>query len=96
MTEEVTKESVEEGAIDIIVNSHTQAMELYDTVIENTQSLMDGNLGVSLAYLMGAILKFTTFEVSAHGHDDVLIEILKAMYDPDDDIWNSITFEEKT
>ena len=70
------------------------ALSVYETVFRETESFRENNVGVDLAYLLGAILKNSPSEnwldcVSDGGHEEIL-SVLSDDFPPSHSVWTFI------
>ena len=73
------------------------ALSVYETVFRETESFRENNVGVDLAYLLGAILKNSPSEnwldcVSDGGHEEIL-SVLSDAFPPSHSVWTFIQRE---
>lgn len=69
------------------------ATEVYDLFIRDTESLLHGDVGGSLAYLLGAILKDTGYETTKdHIVDEDFWQVMMNAVPADHPVQSYITF----
>ena len=69
------------------------ALDVYDVVLDATESLEEGSVGSDLAYLMGAILGGGKFNAEDEGPDSPIVKILRKAYPKKTHpIWDVVIF----
>jgi len=65
--------------------------EVWDEFFERTESFEDGEVGMWLAYLLGAIAKGEGFDLWPHPDYDAFRQILREAFPPGHRVWSHIT-----
>lgn len=69
----------------------TLALSVYETVFRETESFRENNVGVDLAYLLGAILKNTPndarLECESDGGHEGILSVLTDAFPPSHSVW---------